>query len=177
MEKSVKRLVIFLFIVLISSSACADEKNAVGNINLGNSNNSGNTEDTGNSGSSGNTGDTGAMENSAVKITINGQVFNAVFYNNETAKAFINMMPLTLKMSELNGNEKYYNLPNTLPVNSERVGSIKKGDIMLYGNNCIVIFYESFNTSYSYTKIGYIENTDNLAGALGTGSVNVTFKK
>lgn len=144
-----KKLIIFLFTVLISSSACADD-------NAGNNN---------------------QMENTSVIITVNGKEFNAVFYNNETANAFINMMPLTLNMNELNGNEKYYNLSTTLPVNSERVGSIKKGDIMLYGSNCIVIFYESFNTSYSYTKIGYIENTDNLTAALGSGSVSVTFNK
>ena len=144
-----KKLIIFLFMVLITSSACADD-------NAGNNN---------------------QMENTSVIITVNGKEFNAVFYNNETANAFINMMPLTLNMNELNGNEKYYNLSTTLPVNSERVGSIKKGDIMLYGNNCIVIFYESFNTPYSYTKIGYIENTDNLSSALGSGSVSVTFNK
>lgn len=144
-----KKLIIFLFMVLITSSACADD-------NAGNNN---------------------QMENTSVIITVNGKEFNAVFYNNETANAFINMMPLTLNMNELNGNEKYYNLSSTLPVNSERVGSIKKGDIMLYGNNCIVIFYESFNTPYSYTKIGYIENTDNLTAALGSGSVSVSFKK
>lgn len=144
-----KKLIIFLFMVLITSSACADD-------NAGNNN---------------------QMENTSVIITVNGKEFNAVFYNNETANAFINMMPLTLNMNELNGNEKYYNLSSTLPVNSERVGSIKKGDIMLYGSNCIVIFYESFNTSYSYTKIGYIENTDNLTAALGSGSVSVSFKK
>ena len=144
-----KKLIIFLFMVLITSSACADD-------NAGNNN---------------------QMENTSVIITVNGKEFNAVFYNNETANAFINMMPLTLNMSELNGNEKYYNLSTTLPVNSERVGSIKKGDIMLYGNNCIVIFYESFNTPYSYTKIGYIENTENLSSALGSGSVSVTFNK
>ena len=144
-----KKLIIFLFMVLITSSACADD-------NAGNNN---------------------QMENTSVIITVNGKEFNAVFYNNETANAFINMMPLTLNMNELNGNEKYYNLSTTLPVNSERVGSIKKGDIMLYGSNCIVIFYESFNTSYSYTKIGYIENTENLSSALGSGSVSVSFKK
>lgn len=144
-----KKLIIFLFMVLLSSSACADD-NAVNN---------------------------NQMENTSVIITINSKEFNAVFYNNETANAFINMMPLTLNMSDLNGNEKYYNLSTTLPVNSERVGSIKKGDIMLYGSNCIVVFYESFNTPYSYTKIGYIENTDNLAAALGKGSVSVSFKK
>ena len=82
-----------------------------------------------------------------------------------------------MNMTELNNNEKYYYLNTTLPVNSERVGTIKKGDIMLYGNNCIVIFYENFNTSYSYTKIGYIENPDNLAADLGKGSVSVSFKK
>lgn len=144
-----KKLIIFLFTVLITSSACADD-------NAGNNN---------------------QMENTSVIITVNGKEFNAVFYNNETANAFINMMPLTLNMNELNGNEKYYNLSTTLPVNSERVGSIKKGDIMLYGSNCIVIFYESFNTPYSYTKIGYIENTENLSSALGSGSVSVTFNK
>ena len=144
-----KKLIIFLFMVLLSSSACADD-------NAGNNN---------------------QMENTSVIITVNGKEFNAVFYNNETANAFINMMPLTLNMSELNGNEKYYNLSTTLPVNSERVGSIKKGDIMLYGSNCIVIFYESFDTPYSYTKIGYIENTENLSSALGSGSVSVTFNK
>lgn len=144
-----KKLIIFLFTVLITSSACADD-------NAGNNN---------------------QMENTSVIITVNGKEFNAVFYNNETANAFINMMPLTLNMSELNGNEKYYNLSTTLPVNSERVGSIKKGDIMLYGSNCIVVFYESFNTPYSYTKIGYIENTENLSSALGSGSVSVTFNK
>lgn len=103
-----------------------------------------------------NAGNNNQMENTSVIITVNGKEFNAVFYNNETANVFINMMPLTLNMSDLNDNEKYYNLSATLPVNSERVGSIKKGDIMLYGSNCIVVFYESFNTPYSYTKIGYI---------------------
>lgn len=33
---------------------------------------------------------------------------------------------------------------------------------MLYGNNCLVVFYKSFNTSYSYTKIGHIDNLSDL---------------
>ncbi len=56
-------------------------------------------------------------------------------------------MPLTLNISDLNGSEKYYNLSDTLPVNSEKAGNIKKGNIMLYGNNCIVIFYERHHTA------------------------------
>ena len=44
---------------------------------------------------------------------------------------------------------------------------------MLYGNNCLVIFYKSFDTSYSYTKIGHIDNLDNL----GNGSITAKFEK
>lgn len=87
------------------------------------------------------------------------------------------MLPLTLNMIDLNDNEKYYNLFDKLPVNSEKVGSIKKGDIMLYGDNCIVVFYESFNTPYRYTKIGHIEDVYKLSETLGSGNINITFKK
>ena len=154
-------LILICFIIPINT-ACADNTGSSKEINLSQDNNSAGDE---------------IMENINITLDINGKIFNAVFYSNETAKQFSDMMPVTMNMTELNGNEKYYYLNTTLPVNSERVGTIKKGDIMLYGNNCIVIFYESFNTSYSYTKIGYIENADNIKDALGSGSVNLTFKK
>ncbi|ELV04731.1 cyclophilin-like fold protein, partial [Brachyspira hampsonii] len=76
---------------------------------------------------------------------------------------------------ELNSNEKYYNLSKKLTTKTENIGSIKTGDFLLYGNNCIVLFYESFRTSYSYTRLGYIENTEGLKEALGRGSIEITF--
>ena len=48
---------------------------------------------------------------------------------------------------------------------------------MLYGSDCLVIFYESFNTTYSYTRIGRIDNADNLDKVVGSGSVNVKISK
>lgn len=48
-----------------------------------------------------------------LKITIGPNVFTATFYNNATATAFKAMLPMTVKMAELNGNEKYFNLSNT----------------------------------------------------------------
>ncbi len=78
-------------------------------------------------------------------------------------------------MSELNGNEKYYYLPDSLPRNSSAPSRINAGDIMLYGNDCIVIFYESFSTSYSYTPIGKIDDPDGLAAALGNADVQAAF--
>lgn len=110
-----------------------------------------------------------------IEITVNGQTFSAELFDNETAKAFKERLPLTLDMIELNGNEKYYNLSGSLPTDSSRPSAIHTGDIMLYGNNCLVIFYEDFRTTYSYTPIGKINAPEGLAAALGSGDVSVKF--
>lgn len=122
-----------------------------------------------------NTNNAHYKESVKIKITIGDKEMTVVMYNNTTVRNFISMLPLTLDMSELNGNEKYYYLADNLPTATERVGSIKTGDIMLYGSNCLVLFYKNFSTSYSYTKLGYIEDTSGLTAALGDNNVQVTF--
>lgn len=84
---------------------------------------------------------------------------------------------MELEMNELNGNEKYFYLDSSLPVNPYSPNTIGKGDIMLFGSSCLVIFYKNFNTSYSYTRIGKINNASNLDTILGNGDVTVTFSK
>lgn len=107
-------------------------------------------------------------------VSINDYHFSGVLYDNAYSKAFSKILPITLEMSDLNGNEKYYYLDNTLPTASENPKQIKSGDIMLYGDNCLVLFYKSFSSSYSYTKLGYIEDTSDLEKAVGGGNVTVT---
>ena len=109
----------------------------------------------------------------SVKAIINGKEYVINLEDNETANSFANLLPQEFNMSELNGNEKYIYLDTTLPTNSSNPKRINAGDVMLYGNNCLVIFYESFDTSYSYTRIGHIDDLPNL----GNGNITVKFEK
>jgi hypothetical protein len=112
-----------------------------------------------------------------ITITIGAKAFTAVLYDNETAQAFNSKMPLTVTMNELNGNEKYYNFPWSFSGGSAQCpGTINTGDIMLWSSNCLVLFYKTFSTSYSYIKIGCIENVAGFAAALGSGNVSVRFE-
>lgn len=113
----------------------------------------------------------------AIKISINGQNFSARLEDNPSARAFAEKLPLEVDMRELNGNEKYFYMDSDLPSDSERVKQIHAGDLMLFGSNCVVIFYKDFSTSYSYTRLGKIEDATDLAKVLGAGNVHVTFKE
>ena len=110
-----------------------------------------------------------------VNVQIGSKIFTAKLFDNASSEALLAMLPMTITMSELNGNEKYFNMPKSLPTDSQAVGNIKTGDLMLYGSDTLVLFYKSFTTSYSYTKLGYLEDVSGLADALGKSSVQVTF--
>ena len=109
----------------------------------------------------------------SMKVIIDNKEYIINLEDNETVKSFINLLPLELNMNELNENEKYSYLDKTLPTNSYNPKRINTGDVMLYGNNCLVIFYKTFNTSYIYTKIGHIDNLPNL----GNDNILVRFEK
>ncbi len=118
------------------------------------------------------------MNNSTqIRLTVGSTVFSADLAGNATAEAFGALLPMTLDMSELNGNEKYHYLSSSLPTDASCPGTIHAGDILLYGNNCVVVFYKTFNTGYSYTRIGKIMDPEGLESALGSGSVSVRFSR
>lgn len=112
-----------------------------------------------------------------VVLEVNGQKFQAIFYDNPTADELLKKMPMTLDMKELNGNEKYHFFDAEFPTDEKSPGEILAGDIMLYGSDCLVTFYKSHSTSYQYTPVGKIENASGFAEAVGSGTVTITYSK
>lgn len=113
---------------------------------------------------------------STLIIRVGEQTFTAQLADNDAAAALMERLPLTIQMSELNGNEKYHYLDESLPTDAETPGKIHTGDLMLYGDDCLVLFYESFSSGYRYTQLGSIADAAGLAEALGTGVVTVTLE-
>ena len=149
-------LLVFCAFSLLTGCASGDKNAATGRV----SNSTNNTNPNG----------------SKMKIKVGDQAFTATLYDNATATAFKSMLPLTINMAELNGNEKYADLSGSLPANASDPGTIQAGDLMLYGSNTLVLFYKTFSTSYSYTRLGRTDNPSGLAAALGTGNITVTFE-
>lgn len=110
-----------------------------------------------------------------MNIQIDNKTFTVIVENNKTVKELYQKLPITLTMSDLNNNEKYCYLDFTLPTDSKSVKNIKKSDVMLFGSNCLVIFYKNFKTSYSYTKIGHIENPADIEIMSDKKSIEVSF--
>jgi hypothetical protein len=155
-----KNLFILLFLVLSCSSclaSCGKKDDTINNTNP--------------------TENTVPMDNGKIKIKIGSQTFTATLLDNASAKAFKTMLPLTINMTELNGNEKYYDFSNAIPTNASNPNTINNGDLMLYGSKTLVLFYKSFSTAYSYTKLGKVDNINGLQEALGSKNVTVTFEQ
>ncbi len=108
-----------------------------------------------------------------VKVIIDNKTYKLNLENNQTVEEFINILPQKYMMNELNGNEKYVYINESLTTNTHQYKQIEKGDVMLYGDNCIVIFYKSFETNYRYTKIGHIDNLPDL----GKENIKISFEK
>lgn len=166
------RMIIMMAVgILPALSACADDQNATLNSsivhgNLTQKTSSNNTEQP-----------ISEKEQVNMWMTINGNRFEVLAEDNATAHAFAAQLPLTLNMEDLHSNEKHAQLPSALPTNASRVNTIHNGDIMLYGSSTLVVFYKSFPSSYSYTRIGRLSQPDKLADILGQGNVQIKFSR
>jgi len=117
-----------------------------------------------------------SMDN-LVKVKINDNVFDVKLENNSATQELLNVLKkgnITVNATEYGGFEKVGDLGFSLPTSDENVNT-DSGDIVLYQGNQISLFYGSH--SWSYTKLGKIENieSENLKEVLGSGNVTLVF--
>lgn len=110
-----------------------------------------------------------------LNVTIGTSTFTATLEDNAAVDAFVEMMrkaPVVIQMSDYSGFEKVGSLGTSLPSSNSQT-TTQSGDIVLYNGNQIVIFYGS--NSWSYTRLGKINDLTGWEEALGSGDVTVTF--
>ena len=110
-----------------------------------------------------------------MNVNVNGQDFIATLELNSAVDAFVQMMEagtVTLQLRDYSGFEKVGPLGQSLPA-SDRQTTTHVGDIVLYQGDQIVMFYGS--NSWSYTRLGHIDDLTGWKEALGHGDVTVTF--
>ena len=112
-----------------------------------------------------------------VKVKINDEVFDVKLENNSATQELIKELKkgnVTVNATEYGGFEKVGDLGFSLPTSDENIGTAP-GDIVLYQGDKISLFYGSH--SWSYTKLGKIDNVDSnkLKEVLGSGDVTLEF--
>ena len=109
-----------------------------------------------------------------MNVQIGEKTFTATLEENQAVVELVEMMgegPVTLQLDDYSGFEKVGPLGRSLTA-SDHQTTTQAGDIVLYSGNQIVMFYGS--NSWSYTRIGKIDDLTGWADALGHGSVTVT---
>ena len=109
---------------------------------------------------------------SKLKIEVDGHSFTATLEENDATAALLELLPLTISMSDYSGFEKVGSLGTSLPTGNAQT-TTQAGDVVLYNGNQIVIFYGS--NSWSYTRLAHVDDLTGWAEALGNGDVTVTF--
>ncbi|WP_057511552.1 cyclophilin-like fold protein [Staphylococcus sp. NAM3COL9] len=113
---------------------------------------------------------------SKVTFTIDSITFSANIFDNVTSQYLLEKLPLSITMHDLNNNEKYHDFNDAFPTNMQEIKHIHKGDIMLYQDSYLVIFYKSFTTTFSYTPVGTITHPDSLDVLNSISDVDITIK-
>ena len=121
--------------------------------------------------------ETESVEDTAMKmkIEVNGSTFTATLADNAAADALVDWVeegPVTLELSDYAGFEKVGPLGDSLPAD-DRQTTTTAGDIVLYQGDQVVIFYGS--NSWSYTRLGRVDDLTGWAEALGSGDVTAVF--
>ena len=113
------------------------------------------------------------VRSNIIKLKVNSHVLNVKLEDNSAAKALMDKLKMgdvTIHAEDYGGFEKVGDLGFSLP-RSDKYITTSVGDIVLYDGNEISLFYNS--NSWSYTKMGKVQNIKDLKKILGNGDVKL----
>ncbi len=119
------------------------------------------------------------MKNIAViEITTGSEKAEGIIYDNNAGKSFLELLPITIKMSDYNNTEKIGKIGKRIDINGLPSSfDPDKSDIAYYepfGNLCF--FYRDFGLSYGLYSIGKItKGIEIFAGK--TSDFEITIKR
>ncbi len=114
-----------------------------------------------------------AAQGEGMRIQVGGKACEVILGEGEAARALAATLPLELRMEELNGNEKHGELPVPLPTSAFAPGTIRRGDLLLWGDRTLVLFYEGLASPYRYTLIGRLADPSCLGGIEGQRQITI----
>lgn len=107
--------------------------------------------------------------------------YEAAFNSSEAARELFELFPLSVEMKEWAGNSEFYSgLGKTLSMDAPKVFAFKAGDIALYNERSLVIFYAETSNTANYVKVGEIKTPNSirsLKSELTNANGKVTFGK
>ena len=116
------------------------------------------------------------VEGMRIQVVVNGVAFTATLDAGAAGRELLSRLPLTLTMEELHGNEKYCYTGESFDGGSYVPTTIQEGDLMVFGSDCLVLFYQTFaNDGWGYQRVGHIDDPAGLVDACGSGTATVEF--
>ncbi len=164
MRKSISVALLIVCALAAVLSGCGDSSQTENETQVG-------TEPAGQESAGQNDKEETAMDRK-MTVEVGGSQFTATLEDNEAVVQMMEENPVTIQMSDYAGFEKVGSLGASLPTSNSQT-TTQAGDIVLYQGNQIVIFYGS--NSWSYTRLGRIDDLTGWESALGNGDVTVTF--
>ena len=108
-----------------------------------------------------------------IKVNIGGVNYTAITEVSYAAQNFISNFPLSIDMKTEESNRiqgcTYFKFNG----DASRAKSVLRGDILIYGDSCVIIATENFSGSSKYKRIAHIDNL----GTISVGNQTVNFSR
>ena len=97
-----------------------------------------------------------------IQIKLNGIYYRAKPVISYATQNFMKKFPMTVQMSDESSNQKKGCVYDKFEGDSDKPKNAVRGDLLLYGDSCVVIVTSDFAAYGKYRKIGHIDNIDGL---------------